>query len=68
MSYKHKNPILCKAEAAIYSALAALTVSVTGYSVQLTGPSEIENLHILALSADLTVLVNSVTKYSVTVK
>jgi hypothetical protein len=67
MSDKH-NPVYCKAEAAIYSAHAALTVSFTGYSVQLTRPSEIQNLHILALSADVTVLVNSVTKYSVTVK
>ena len=65
MSDKHKNPVLRKAEAAIYSAQAALTVSVTGSSVQLTGPSEIQNLHILALSTHLTVLVNSVTKYSV---
>jgi hypothetical protein len=68
MSDKHTNPVFCKAEAAMYSAHAALTVSVTGYSVQLTGPSEIQNLHILALSAHLTVSVNSVTKYSVTVK
>jgi len=68
MSDKHKNPVLCKAEATIYSAQAALTVSVTGSSVQLTGPSEIQNLHILALSTHLTVLVSSVTKYSVTVK
>lgn len=44
MSDKHKNPIFCMAEAAIYSAHAALTVSVTGYLVQLTGrPSEIQN-------------------------
>ena len=68
MSDKHKNPVFCKAEAAISSAHAALTVSVTGYSVPLTGPSEIQNLHILVPSAHLTVLVNSVTKYSVTVK
>ena len=68
MSDKHKNPVFCKAEAAIYSAYATLTISVTAYSVQLTGPSEIQNLHILALSAHLTVLVNSVAKYSLTVK